>query len=54
MEQPRKPAKLFPQVIDPASARTQLKKSVRAVDPHPFFGNASDLTAKTAWTVTTP
>jgi hypothetical protein len=54
LEQPRKPSKLFPRVVDPASARTQLKKSVRAVDPHPVFGKASDLTAKTAWTVTAP
>lgn len=54
LEQPRRPSKLFPQVVDPATGGTALRKALRAVDPHPFFGNASDLTAKTAWTVTAP
>ena len=54
LEQPQKPSKLFPQVINPATANTALKKALRAVDPHPFLGSASDLSAKTAWTVTPP
>jgi hypothetical protein len=54
LEQPRTPSRLFPQMIDPATAKTALKKAVRAVDPHPFFGSASDLSVKTAWTVTPP
>lgn len=54
LEQPQKPSKLFPQVVDPATGSTALRKALRAVDPHPFFGNASDLTAKTAWTVIAP
>lgn len=54
LEQPQRPSKLFPQVIDPATAKTALKKALRAIDPHPFVGGASALSAKTAWTVTPP
>lgn len=54
LEQPQKPSRLFPQVIDPASAKTALKKALRAVDPHPLLGNASELSAKTSWVVTPP
>ena len=52
LEQPGSPSKLFPQVINPANATMALKKALRAVDPHPLFGSASDLSMKTAWTVT--
>jgi hypothetical protein len=54
LEQPRKPSKLFPQAVDPATGSTMLKKALRAVDPHPLFVNASALTVKTEWTVTAP
>jgi hypothetical protein len=54
LEQPQKPSKLFPQAVDPATARTALKKAVRAVDPHPIFGNAGALTEKIGWNVTPP
>ncbi len=32
--QPVKPSRLFPQVVDPADAQLQLRRAVRAVDPH--------------------
>jgi hypothetical protein len=54
LEQPEKPSKVFPHVVNPATARTELKRALRAIDPHPVFGNAGALTAKTAWTVTPP
>lgn len=54
LEQPRRASRLFPQVIDPANGRVALKKAVRAIDPHPMLGNASELAAKTAWTITAP
>ena len=53
-EQPQTPSKLFPQAVDPATAKTALKKAVRAVDPHPIFGNAGALTEKSGWNVTPP
>lgn len=54
LEQPSRPSKLFPQVVDPANGRVALKKAVRAIDPHAVLGNASKLAAKTAWTITPP
>lgn len=54
LEQPRKPSKLFPRVVDPATASTALRKALRAVDPHALFVDASVLTERTAWTVTAP
>lgn len=54
LEQPRSPSKLFPQVLDPANGRVALRKAVRAIDPHPVLGNSSELSAKTAWTITPP
>jgi len=54
LEQPQKPSKLFPQAVDPSTARTALIKAVRAVDPHPIFCNAGALTEKTGWNVTPP
>jgi hypothetical protein len=54
LEQPSRPSKLFPQVLDPANGRVALRKAVRAIDPHPVLGNSSELSAKTAWTITPP
>lgn len=54
LEQPQKPSKLFPQVIDPATASTKLRRALRAVDAHPLFGNAAALSKKTGWNVTAP
>jgi hypothetical protein len=34
-EQPDKPSRLFPQPIDPKSIEDDLRRSLRAVDPHP-------------------
>jgi hypothetical protein len=52
LEQPDRPSKVFPQVVDPANGRIALRKAVRAIDPHAELGNASELAAKTAWTIT--
>ncbi len=54
LEQPQESSKLFPQAVDPATARTALKKAVRAVDPHPICGNACALTERIGWKVAPP
>jgi hypothetical protein len=51
LEQPVKPSKLFPQVIDPKTAKDKLKQQLRAIDPHPVWGNSADLVEKVAWRV---
>ena len=40
LEQPRDHSKLFPRVIDPADVKQKLRKSVRAIDPHPMVTEA--------------
>jgi len=54
LQQPTHQSRLFPQIVDPANGRIKLRQALRAVDPHPFLGNAADLTTKTSWTVTPP
>lgn len=54
LEQPTRPSKLFPQIVDPANGRVALKQALRAIDPHPVLGNSSELAARTAWTITAP
>jgi hypothetical protein len=34
LAQPVKPSRLFPQVVDPVDAKMQLRRAVRAIDPH--------------------
>lgn len=36
IEQPAKPSKLFPQVVNPANLKAKLKQLLKAVDPHPL------------------
>lgn len=52
LEQPTKPSKLFPQVIDPKGAKDKLKQQLRAIDPHPVCGNSRELGRKVTWRVT--
>ena len=54
LEQPSRPSKLFPLVVDPANGRVALKKAVKAIDPHSLLGNSAELAAKTVWTITAP
>ncbi|MEW6166929.1 MAG: hypothetical protein AB1651_04440 [Pseudomonadota bacterium] len=51
IEQPAKPSKLFPQVIDPKTVRDKLKQQLRAVDPHPIWGGQAELDSKLGWSV---
>lgn len=39
LEQPRKPSKLYPQLIDWSNGRQKLKQTLRVVDPHPILCN---------------
>lgn len=49
LEQPRKPSRLFPQVIDPKDVKDKLKQKLRAVDPHPVWGSSVELRGKVDW-----
>lgn len=51
LEQPQKPSKLFPQVVDPADIKQRLKTLLRAVDAHPAVVNQSNLKTTMHWTV---
>lgn len=51
LEQPAKPSKLFPQVVEPKSAKDKIKQKLRAIDPHPLIGNSVNLSAKVAWSI---
>ena len=51
LDQPEQSSRLFKQVIDPKTARTQLKREVKAVDPRAVcYGRGVDLKAM-PWTV---
>ena len=54
LQQPTHQSRLFPQIVDPANGTIKLKKALRAIDRHPFLGNAAELARKTAWIVTPP
>ena len=50
LEQPAQHSKPFPMAIDPANVQQELKRLVKAFDPHPSSGNADSLGFKTeAW-----
>ena len=52
LDQPGQSSRLFKQVIDPKTARTQLRREVRAVDPHAVCcGHGVERTLM-PWTVT--
>ena len=51
LEQPQKPSKLFPQVVDPKSAKDKMRQKLRAVDPHAIVGDKALLNKLMAWQV---
>ena len=51
LEQPEKPSKLYPQVIDWANGLLKLKQVVRVIDPHPILCNIRHLPNQCAWSV---
>ena len=52
LEQPAKPSRLKPQVIDPAVAKQKLKQLLKGVDAHPLVVNKNELRG-VGWQVTT-
>lgn len=46
VEQTAKPSRLFPQVIDPKTARDKLRRSLKPIDPRAEFGTAAELNAR--------
>ncbi len=51
LEQPRAHSKLFPRVIDPAGVKQKLRKSVRAIDPHPIVTEGINQHVSIPWSV---
>lgn len=51
LEQPQKPNKLFPQVVNPADIKQQLKRLLKAVDAHPSIVDQHTLKPNMLWTV---
>jgi hypothetical protein len=45
-EQPDKPSRLFPQPIDPKSIKDDIRRSLRAVDPHPDGGGFTTINGR--------
>jgi hypothetical protein len=50
LEQPLKHSKLFPRAIDPASVQTQLRQTLKAIDPHARVTETNSRSIR--WTVT--
>jgi hypothetical protein len=50
LEQPRTPSKVFPQAVDPADLKQELKKRLQAIDFHPLVSSIGILGA-VPWTV---
>ena len=51
LEQPRKPSRLFPQVVDPANLQIRLKTLLKTVDVHPVVVDQHTLKTTMNWTV---
>lgn len=53
IEQPGKPSRLFPQVVDPSKLLLKLKQCLRSVDPHPRITDRKRLNTATdmKWTL---
>ena len=51
LEQPVKPSKLYPQVIDWANGQLKLKQVVRVIDPHPILCNMQQMPHQCSWSV---
>jgi hypothetical protein len=51
VEQPLKPSRLFPKIVDEADIKSKLKSKIRAVDPHPIVMNKNSSVACVSWTI---
>ncbi len=51
LEQPAKPSKLFPQVIDPSRLLMKLKQQIKSIDPHPVIVDQNSLRHGMDWIV---
>jgi hypothetical protein len=51
LEQPQKPSKLFPKVVDPAHIKDRLKQLLKAIDAHPQVIDKSCLKPEMCWQV---
>lgn len=51
IEQPQKPSKLFPRVVDPANLRLRLKSLLKTVSPNPLVCDRHSLPRQICWTV---
>jgi hypothetical protein len=55
LAQPVKPSRLFPQVVDPIDAEIQLRREVRAIDPHALCAAGAIIDPRLPWaSVTIP
>ncbi len=51
LEQPQKPSKLFPHVVDISNLETKLKQKLKSIDPHPRVINKSRVRQDMNWRV---
>ena len=51
LEQPAKPSRLKPQVINPADAKLKLKQYLKAVDAHPLVVESNNMPDNIQWQV---
>lgn len=51
LEQPAKPSKLYPPVVQRNNAQLKLAQAVRVVDPHPLFCEMSSMPPSCPWAV---
>jgi hypothetical protein len=51
LEQPAKPSKLYPVVVERANARLKLIQAVRVADPHALFCEVQAMPVACPWTV---
>jgi hypothetical protein len=51
LEQPQKPSKLFPLVVDPKNARDKMRQKMRPIDPHPIVGDCNSFNQRSQWHV---
>jgi len=52
LEQPRRPSKLFPMIVDPGKLLMKLKQKLKAIDPHPSIVDRHSIKPEMNWTVT--
>lgn len=52
IEQPKQHSKLFPQTIDWKSAKDQIRRTMRTIDPHCLVGDRVMLNGQVGWSVT--